>query len=180
MSEVSGARRFRYMPSRSKDFRFCAASRLRGAFGRLVPGSSASMQSAHLSRLTRFLGRWLGQCRDQYSALAQHPPRTILGLARDQVEDHVDVAHHVLEALLLVVEDLIGTQIASECDVLLRRGCNDLGAPGLGKLHGEVTDAARPTVDQHALALLESAIAEKALPGGEPGERHRRGCRVIQ
>ena len=42
-----------------------------------------------------------------------------------------------------------------------------------GELHREAADAARGTVDQHALARAEPAVVEQPLPGGERGQRDR-------
>jgi hypothetical protein len=42
-----------------------------------------------------------------------------------------------------------------------------------GELHGEAADAARGTVDQHALVRAEPAVVEQPLPGGERGQRDR-------
>ena len=42
-----------------------------------------------------------------------------------------------------------------------------------GELHGEAADAARGTVDQHALFGDEPAVVEQPLPGGERGQRDR-------
>ncbi len=36
-----------------------------------------------------------------------------------------------------------------------------------------MVDAARAAANQHALPRFQLAVAEQALPGGEPGERHR-------
>jgi hypothetical protein len=40
-----------------------------------------------------------------------------------------------------------------------------------GELHSEPADAARGTVDQHALVCAEPAVVEQPLPGGERGQR---------
>lgn len=40
-------------------------------------------------------------------------------------------------------------------------------------------DAAGRSMDQHALAALQAAMADKALPGGQTGQRQRAGMIVV-
>lgn len=98
-------------------------------------------QAAH-AKLRGPCLRGLSQSRNQNSALLQDLPRALLRLAPNEVVDHVDLADFVLEALLLVIDDLIGAEFVGEVDVLARDSCCDTRSLGFRELDREMTDAA--------------------------------------
>ena len=93
-------------------------------------------------------------------------------LAADGVEHEVDGLHRVLEARRRV-DGLVCAELADQSEVRRRCGPDHVRAARAGELHGEPADAARGTVDQHALARGEPAVVEQPLPGGERGQRDR-------
>jgi hypothetical protein len=101
----------------------------------------------------------------------QHREGPCEGFTADGVEDDVDVARHLLEALRAVVDDLVGAEIADQPEVVRRCGRDHVRAEPVRELHGEEPDGARPAVDEHALAARQSSAIDQALPGGERGDR---------
>src|SRR5215217_4174151 len=90
------------------------------------------------------------------------PPRKFTAY---EVEDHVDLARHVLEASAFRVDELVGPELTHEPFGPLPSRGHDVGARAAGQLDGEDADAASRTVDQHALACRETAMVEQRLPG---------------
>ena len=74
----------------------------------------------------------------------QHRPGSLPRLAPDQVEHHVDLAHHVFELLLFVIDYVVRADLSDELDKLLRNGRDHVGTLRLRELDGErVLRAAR-------------------------------------
>ena len=65
---------------------------------------------------------------DEPSAGSQHAPGALQGRAADGVEDHVHVPGDVLEALGVIVDDLLSAESQQEVAVVGGRGCQDMGA----------------------------------------------------
>src|SRR5262249_50658062 len=75
--------------------------------------------------------------------------------------------HLVLEAVGLVVDHPRRAEAEHEALVVARAGGDHLGAAGASELDGEVADAPGRAVDEDDLALLQPALVEQALPGGQ-------------
>ena len=58
------------------------------------------------------------------------------------------------------------------------RGADDVGAAGLGDLHGEVADSPGGCVDQDPVVLPHVRHVDERLPSGEPGERKAAGLLI--
>src|SRR5580658_344698 len=124
--------------------------------------------------LRRLLARRLTHGRHEDAAPLQHRPGTLLRLATDEVENHVDVVRDRFEALRLVVDGLVGAELAYEIEVVPRHGREHARPFRLGELNRKMADAAHAAMDQHALTFLKAAMVEETLPGREPRQRHAR------
>ena len=76
----------------------------------------------------------------------------------------------MLEALLLVVDRHIGSERASEFQIVGRDRRQHTSAAGLRELDSKVSHAARATMDQYRLPSLEPAVPEQPLPCCQPGQ----------
>ena len=88
-----------------------------------------------------------------------------------RLQHQIDVADLGGKIARGVVDDLVGAERADEIEFCRAGGGDDIGAARLGDLHRQVADAAGRRMDQHALARLQAAMADKALPGGQSGQR---------
>src|SRR6266566_7468231 len=86
------------------------------------------------------------------------------------VEDHVVAVLAVGEVLARVVDHVIRADGADQ--IRLRRAAHagDLGAEGLGDLHGERAHASRRADDQHPLPGLHLRVVAHGLQRGERGD----------
>src|SRR5438067_4071239 len=111
---------------------------------------------------------------DEPSAGTQHAPGALQGRAADGVEHHVHVPGDVLEALGVIVDDLLSAESQQEVTILPGRGRQDMGAAPARELNRQ--DAYRPCapVNEHALARLQLGPLEPALPGGQRVDRDGR------
>src|SRR5436190_6006014 len=97
------------------------------------------------------------------------------------LEDDVDpallseLAHHSLEAVLAVVDDVVGAERLRLLDLFGRadRG-DDAGAGRLGKLDRSGADAAATGLDKDGLAGREPGIVEEHVLGRAVGDRRAR------
>ncbi len=90
------------------------------------------------------------------------------GVSADGVEDDVDgLGDGFFEAGGLIVDDFVGSELADEGGGGGGGGGDDVGPVQVGDLDGEVADGSRGTVDEDAVAGMEVAVFEEALPGGE-------------
>ena len=71
-----------------------------------------------------------------------------------EVEDHVEALSAAGEILASVVDHVVRTEGTDQLDVAGAAHAGDVGAQGLGDLHGERADAPRRTIDQHRVAGL--------------------------
>jgi hypothetical protein len=56
-----------------------------------------------------------------------------------------------------------------------RTGREYIGAEGAGDLHGDVTDAAGPAMDQYSLAGMYGSAIDQSFPCGDEDQRNGRG-----
>src|SRR5258708_13124333 len=99
------------------------------------------------------------------AAFLQDEERTLLCIATDQVEDHVDLlSQNLLELRLSVIDNLAGSNgvevrlIAAAC-----RG-NDGGTGMRCQLHRIGAHCAGTTMDQDRLSLFQVTAGEDSLP----------------
>src|ERR1700743_2080428 len=121
------------------------------------------------------LFRGFGQSRNQRAAILEHGPGSDLRVASHEVEHYVDILRDVFEALMPVVDHVVGTERADEFETGPRSSDKGSSALCLGKLHRQMADSASARMNQHALTLCESTVVEQTLPGGQCSERYR--CR---
>jgi hypothetical protein len=88
-------------------------------------------------------------------------------------------AHSLREIGVAVIHAVVGAEPAQPVVAGGRRRGRDMGAQSLGELDRQVADAAAAGVDQHPLAGADAQHLGQALPGRQPGQRHRRGLREI-
>src|SRR6516162_9156174 len=117
---------------------------------------------------------------DESSAGTQHAPGALQGRAADGVEHHVHVLGNVLEALGVIVDDLLSAESQQEVAVVSGRGCQDMGAAPARELNRE--DSYRPCapVNEHALARLQVGPLKQALPGCQRVDRDARRLHMGQ
>ncbi len=128
----------------------------------------------------RFIGRRDARGRaagDETAAALQAQHRAGPGVGADMLEDDVDalllgqLAHDALEAVLAVVDDVVG----AECRRLRHLvggadGGDDRAAHLLGQLDGRRADAGAAGVDEDRLAGLELRIVEQHVLDGAEGD----------
>jgi hypothetical protein len=73
----------------------------------------------------------------------------------------------VSEVLARVVDHVIGADRSDQVRLGRAAHAGDLGAEGLGDLHGERADASRCTDDQDLLPGLHPCLVPHGLQGGE-------------
>lgn len=66
-------------------------------------------------------------------------------------------------------------QLADEIQAAGRAGGINVSAPGLGDLHGDLSDAARAAMDQYLLAGMDIGSIDQSFPGRD--EHQGQGCR---
>ncbi len=91
------------------------------------------------------------------------------------VEDQVVVVGAVGEVVAGVVDDVVGAEGSHQVELRGAAHAGDLGAEGLGQLHGVAADAAGCADDQHVLARLDPAVVGQRLQRGGGRDRHDGG-----
>src|SRR5258707_3351306 len=116
---------------------------------------------------------------DEMAACLQHEERTLLCIATDQVEDHIDfLSQSLLELCLAIIDNLAGSDgfevrlIVAAC-----RG-NDGGTGMRCQLHRIGAPSAGTTMDQDRLSLFQVTVGEDSLPRSLGSHRH--GCRLLK
>src|SRR5919107_5945237 len=121
------------------------------------------------SRTPGLLGRLYDG--DQHTSWFEERPGALPDLPAHQVEDHVYLARHLLEAPAFSVYKLLRPEPAYEIFRPRSPRRYHAGARAPGQLNGEDADAASRAVDQHALARRETSMLEQRLPGRQGGQR---------
>ena len=111
--------------------------------------------------------------------------RAVEGVGADMLEHHVDallggdLAHHVLEAVAAVVDDVVGAERLRlvGLGVVADRG-DDGAADRLRHLDGGGADARSAGMDQNGLAGLELRIVEQHVLDGRERDRRAGGRRA--
>src|SRR6516225_8172498 len=111
---------------------------------------------------------------DESSAGSQHAPGSLQGRAADGVEHHVHVLCDVLEALGVIVDDLLSAESQQEVAGATGRGRQDMGAAPARELNREDAYCPRAPVNEHALARLQLDPIKQALPGCQRVDRNGR------
>ena len=101
-------------------------------------------------------------------------------VAAHGIEHRIAVAHDLGEVGGVVIDDLIGADVAQIGQVGRAGGGDDAGAEMLGKLDGEAGNAARAALDQDRLAGLQLQRVLHRTQSGETGERQSRGVDMRQ
>src|SRR6516164_4339534 len=85
----------------------------------------------------------------------QHFERPLRYISADGVEHRVAVSHHLREIHRIVVDDLVGTDLAEI--IMVRRACggDHASAEMFRQLYGKPRDTARASLDQNLLARFE-------------------------
>lgn len=103
----------------------------------------------------------------------------IQGRSTDGVVDDVEALAIGMQAYIAF--DILGAvvdggcaQFANEVLTAGRAGGVDLGATGLGDLHGHLADTARAAVDQYLLALPDIGTVNQPFPSGDEDQWQRR------
>src|ERR1700722_12043665 len=116
---------------------------------------------------------------DEMAAFLQDEERTLLSIAADQVENHIDLlSQNLLELRLPIIDNPAGSEgvevrlIAAVC-----RG-NDGGTGMRCQLHCIGAHGAGATMDQNRLALFQVTVGEDSLP--RRLGRHRYRCRLLK
>src|SRR5680860_812972 len=115
----------------------------------------------------------MAACQNQGARAGQRASACRQRVLAGEVEDHVVALPAAGEVLPGVVDDVAGAERADQLDVAGAAHAGDVGAEGLGDLHGERADASRRAVDQHRVAWLHLADVAQAPQGGDGGDRHR-------
>src|SRR6202163_3523222 len=116
---------------------------------------------------------------DELAAFLQDEERTLLCIATDQVEDHIDLlSQHLLELRLSIIDNLAGSDgLEVRLIVAACRG-NDGGTGMRCQLHRIGAHSAGTTMDQDRLSLFQVPVGEDSLPRSLGGHRHR--CRLLK
>src|SRR6266576_6334103 len=99
------------------------------------------------------------------AAFLQDEERSLLCMATDQVEDHIDLlSQNLLELRLSIIDNLAGSDgVEIRLIVAACRG-NDGGAGMRCQLHRIGAYSAGATVDQYRLSLFRVTVGEDSLP----------------
>src|SRR5450432_3497063 len=113
------------------------------------------------------------------AAFLQDEERTLLGIATDQVEDHVDLlSQNLVELRLSIVDDPAGSDGGEVPLIDVARRGNDGGTGMRCELHRIGAHGACTTMDQDRLSLFQVTVGEESLPRSLGGDRHR--CRLLE
>ena len=96
-----------------------------------------------------------GRDEGRPSARLEHREGLRRDIAADGVEHRVAIAHDLSEVGRVVVDDLVGAELAQVGEVGRAGGRDDAGAEMLGELDGEARNAAGAALDQDRLAGLQ-------------------------
>src|ERR1019366_534968 len=104
------------------------------------------------------IGLWrlrAGSNESGATARLEHREGFLRHVAADSIEDGGATGHNLSEILCVVVDDLIGSEVADI--VTVRRACrrDHMGADMFCKLNGEAGDPARTALDQNRLPGLQ-------------------------
>src|SRR5215212_1375780 len=130
------------------------------------------------SRTPRLLGRLYDG--DEHASWFEERPGAPPDLPAHQVEDHVYLARHLLEAPAFSIYKLLSPEPANEIFRPRSPRRYHVGARPPGQLNGKDADAASRTVDQHALARRETSMLEQRLPGRQGGQRYGGSPLMVQ
>src|SRR5262249_6531672 len=115
----------------------------------------------------------------QAAARFERVESSFQGIAARKSKDGIDAIRRKMgcrpcNVLMPAVHCKIGTQASYQLDAIhARRGCKHARPAKLGKLDGERSNAARRSVDDHSLVLLEMERVINPLECGEPRRRDR-------
>ncbi len=157
--------------------------------GRTAPAATSSAMRSRCGRSRPTLGRSATTSRavrlrrlrpggDERGAAArlQHGERSLRDVAADRVEDRIAILDDLGEVDGVVVDDLVGADLAQVVVVGCARGGDDARAEMLCQLDGEARNPARASLDQDRLTRFElQGILDRAN-GRQPRERH--GCGI--
>src|SRR4030081_3066639 len=106
------------------------------------------------------------------AAFLQDEERTLLCIATDQVEDHIDLlSQNLLELRLSIIDNPAGSDGREVRLIVAACGGND-GGTGMGcQLHRIGPHCARTTMNQDRLSLLQVTVGEDSLPCSLGGHR---------
>src|SRR5664280_1503308 len=85
----------------------------------------------------------------------EHREGFLRNVAADSIEDGITTGHDLSEILCVVVDDLIGSELADIVTVRRARRRDHTGADMFCKLNGEAGDPARTALNQDRLAMLQ-------------------------
>src|SRR5664280_3142604 len=89
------------------------------------------------------------------TARLEHREGFLRNVATDSIEDGVATGHNLSEILRVVVDDLIGSELADIVTVRRARRRDHTGADMFCKLNGKAGDPARTALNQNGLARLQ-------------------------
>src|SRR6185312_4769630 len=123
-----------------------------------------------------------GAAGDQPAAALEHQQRAVEAFAADMLEHDVDallggeLARHALEAVFLVIDDVIGAERPGFLGlVVVADGGDDGAAERLRHLDRHRADAGASGVNEDGLAGLELGVVEQHVLGGAEGDRRAGG-----
>src|SRR5262249_52685467 len=112
---------------------------------------------------------------DELPAGPERRERAAIAVLPDAVEDNVEPARQDAGVVFALVVDWRGAQLADQRSVLGARGAPDLHACDLAECDQRLTDGARGSVHEHALAALHAGRAMQHLVGRRPAQDQRGG-----
>jgi hypothetical protein len=139
----------------------CVAVRLDQDAGGVGPGSPRLLE--HLDGCARGHG-------DEQSTGSERGKRAPPGVAADEVEDDVDVAHGAGDVGGRVVDRLIDAERPQELVLVASCRADHVRAASLRDLRREVPDATGRGVNQDSFAGPHVRGVHQRLPGGQAGE----------
>ena len=98
---------------------------------------------------------WAGGNERRAAARLQHGERSLRDISTDGFENRVAVAHDLGKIHGIVIDDLIGADLAQVVMVRRAGGRDDACAEVLCQLDGKARDTARPALDQDRLTGLQ-------------------------
>ena len=154
-----------------RDFHRAAGDQLSYPFEMRAIAPDLGAQAFHI-RARR--GRRGAARRDEGSATArlQYQVRTRSDIAADGVEHGIDVGHDLGEIIFVVVDDLVGTELADVLDVSRARRRDDARTDVLGNLDRKARDAARAALYQYRFAGFELQRVFNRAERGDSGQCH--------
>src|SRR6202049_3171154 len=99
------------------------------------------------------------------AAFLQDEERSLLCLATDQVEDHINLlSQNLLELSLSIIDNAAGSDGVEVRLIVAAGGGNDGGAGMRCQLHRIGAHCAGTTMDQDRLSLFKVTLGEDSLP----------------